>query len=205
MLANVTCQTPRCLIRLAWLSFQPDGSVSVGLRDRSFIVKRFKARNFVWSAYNRVRVQYAIQPDFDALEAVNNPHFTFHPPVYFHLKSNDDRSGLDEDLFACICEPSLVLLQQKTMPWLRVKTQPLQRFEKSELRASNNIQNVDLNVNALDESVSLGIEVDFIRVVDIPANTGPWMWAFQSGNIGIAIRVFLTFPAVPTLSWFHEY
>jgi hypothetical protein len=38
---------------IAWLSFQPDGSISCGLRDRTYVSPRFQDRISLWNVYNR--------------------------------------------------------------------------------------------------------------------------------------------------------
>jgi hypothetical protein len=89
---------------VAWLSLQSDGSISVGLTDRTFVSPTFQARNFVWNLYNRVELEYIVAHTPEALEPVPNPHLTFHPPIYFHLRANGQ-----EELWAGIAEPRLML------------------------------------------------------------------------------------------------
>jgi hypothetical protein len=103
MLKHLTCQAPNRFIRLAWLSLPPNGDVSFGLNDKTYISPRFKGRNYVWSAFNRVTAEYEVASDPNTLEPVKNPHFTFHQPGYFHLKSDKDRAQEDEALFDLRC------------------------------------------------------------------------------------------------------
>ncbi len=41
-----------------WMSLQDDGSVSIGISDRTFIAPEFQSRNFIWNLYNRRTVHY---------------------------------------------------------------------------------------------------------------------------------------------------
>ena len=77
---------------IGWISLQPDGSVSVGLADQAFISPRFRARQFVWNAYNRVAVQYLVPHSPQELRAVTNPHLTF-PPSHLFSPSRERRRG----------------------------------------------------------------------------------------------------------------
>src|SRR5262249_17570290 len=117
MRKQICCDTPERRVRIAWVSFQPDGSISFGLNDRTYISPKFRARHFVWNAYNRVRIHYEVPSDQSSLEAVQNPYFTFHPAVWFHLKADGPRG--DEALFEAIADVALVLQQKSEMPWLR--------------------------------------------------------------------------------------
>ena len=54
---------------IAWLSFQPKGSISCGLRDRTYISPRFRDRIGLWNAYNRVEIEYRVPSNPNTLEA----------------------------------------------------------------------------------------------------------------------------------------
>src|SRR3972149_1021589 len=86
----LVCDVADRRIAIAWLSFQPDNSISFGLNDRTYISPRFRDRIFIWNAYNRICTIYEVPTDPEALEPVERPHFTYHPDVMFHLKSNND-------------------------------------------------------------------------------------------------------------------
>ena len=118
-------------VSVGYVSFQPDQSISFGLRDRTYISPRLRERRFLWNAYNRITVKYELQSDPDTLLPVQNPHFTFHPAAMFHLKSNKDRKGKDEAIFEAFNPVSMVLQQQSEMPWSPIDT----LTTASELRA----------------------------------------------------------------------
>ena len=73
----------------------------------------------LWNAYNRVQIKYEIASDPSALDPVKNPHFTYHPAIMFHLKSNADSAQRDEAIFQGIADVGIVLNQDFEMPWIR--------------------------------------------------------------------------------------
>jgi len=79
----------------------------------------------LWNVNNRVEIQYVVPTNPAALKPVLNPHFTFHPAVKFHLKSDQDRASKDEAIFEGIADVAIVLDQQEEMPWLRATSRPL--------------------------------------------------------------------------------
>jgi hypothetical protein len=86
---------------IAWLSFQPDGSISFGLNDRAFYSPRLGASVGVFNAYNRVRLEYVVTKDGAGMKPIKNTHFTYHPSIIqFHLTGNGD-----EDVFIGIMDP----------------------------------------------------------------------------------------------------
>ncbi len=100
--------------RIGWVSLQPNGSVSVGLNDKTFVSPDFKAKNFLWNAYNRETLHYLVTSDAKTLTAVRNPHLTFHPPHWFHLKANGGKT-----LFEGIGDLPIMLEQDGVVPWVR--------------------------------------------------------------------------------------
>src|SRR5262245_59629907 len=76
----------------------------------------------LWNVYNRVGIQYVVPTNPAALEPVPNPHFTFHPAIKFHLKSDQDRASKDEatnsrECRAYFCEPDIA--HGDATGWLR--------------------------------------------------------------------------------------
>src|SRR5262249_61134867 len=84
---------------VAWVFFQPDKSISCGLRDRTCISPRMRERIGLWNVYNRVGIQCVVPTNPAALKPILNPHFTFHPAVKLHWKSDQDRASKDEAIF----------------------------------------------------------------------------------------------------------
>jgi hypothetical protein len=194
------------VVPAAWVSFQPDGSISFGLRDRTFVLESGRVRINVWNAYNRVQIQYVAPNTTEPLLPVENPHFTFHPPFQFQLKSNMQRTSEDEQIFSGIADVQITLMQQGDMPWIRATSAPLASLRQSSARPDNiPTEDLSMAVPAIFTAVSGAIEIDFIRPEDVrPGLTGPtWEIAWQ----GFAIRISLKSvdPQIATLSWFHSF
>lgn len=201
MRLQICCDTPLRRIRLAWLSFQPDGSISFGLNDRSFIAPRFKVLYPIWNAYNRIGISYLLESQPETLTLVKNPHFTFHPGMIFQLKDN----GVAEDfLFRGIADVGLTLEQDGEMPWLRAITSQLALLQGGGIRPDN-VSTKEICITSTDEKSSAYIAVDLVN----PGNfrlTGylphlfiPWY------DVVIRVTLHLSFPRIATLSWFYSY
>jgi hypothetical protein len=109
------------ILRIGWVSLQPDGSVSVGLNDRALIVRHFEEKQFLWNVFNRITVEYFVPDDPLASRSVAQPHLTFHPPHWFHLTGGPKRK-----LFEGIADIELAVRQQGTVPWVRFISKPLE-------------------------------------------------------------------------------
>ena len=175
------------------------------LNDKTYISPRFKGRNYVWSAFNRVTAEYEVASDPNTLEPVKNPHFTFHQPGYFHLKSDKDRAQEDEALFAGVCDVATVLSEQTEMPWIRATTAPLNQLKSAGLRWSR-IPTNDLPLRVHSEDISVQIEIDFIRPAAVEAGSNASTWGFiLDPERAIRLSASMTNPRIATLAWFHNY
>lgn len=185
---------------IAWVSFQPDGSVSFGLHDKSYVASRFKEQRFVWNAYNRVETQYLVQSSAQGLRPITNPHFTFHPAAFFHLKANQ------EAIFEGIADVELVLKQQLYMPWIRAASNPLHTLPLTGSRADG----IDTEEWCLSVPLDFGsvlLAVDFLavgipqRLLPAPHQVVPDVpWR----GMVVRVSVQLGGPQIATLSWFHS-
>jgi hypothetical protein len=184
---------------VAWLSFQPDDSISFGLNDRTYISPRFRANIGLWNAYNRVKITYISPSTPDALEPVLNPHFTFHPSVHFHL-----RADRDDEIFRAIADVDIVLEQEGTMPWIRAASAPLYRLRYGAPRPDS-IATEEWLVPAGSDAVSIFVEVDFIRPSDVGKFDDMSRKSITWHNVGVRATAGVTWPQVATLSWFHSY
>lgn len=61
------------VLRINWISLAPNGDISVGLSDRAFIARDFDAKQFVCSAFNRIREAYLVPDDPRAARPSSNP------------------------------------------------------------------------------------------------------------------------------------
>jgi hypothetical protein len=190
---------------VAWISFQPDGSISFGLRDKTFILESAKIRQNLWNAYNRIEIQYVAPKATEPLLAVSNLHFTFHPPIRFHLKSNEQLVSQDEEIFSGIADIGITLQQQTEMPWIRATSAPLAELSQAQAARNDGIETEGLaiDVPAVMLSASARIEIDFIRPNNVALTNGP-VWEFEWHGVGIRISLGYVSPQIATLSWFHS-
>lgn len=184
---------------VGWVSFQPDGAISVGLSDRTFVAPNFRSRNFVWNAYNRVTLDYVVANDPAALEPVLNPHLTFHPPIYFHLRQN----GKDE-LWAGIADVAIMLQQEGRVPWVRHVSKPFAELKSAS--APRDPSKTDVKtINLQTSDCSIGLGLDFVR----REGESPPEWVTRNlsgatGGVGIDIHVCSVPAQDSTLVWLHH-
>ena len=183
---------------VGWLSLQQDGSISVGLNDRTFISPHFKSRQLVSNLYNRIRTTYLVPNSPQALIPISNPHLTFHPPHYFHLHANKD-----EELFTGIAEVSMFLTQQERVPWVRFVSGPVRTLmQAGAVRDPANT--TILKVSVLSDGCSIGIGIDFVRPGDNRKHGG-LLDEFLDWE---SHRIHLFLESLPlqisTLAWCHE-
>lgn len=186
--------------RLLWISLQPDGSVSVGLSDRTYVAPDFKAQHFVWSAFNRETLHYVVPSESNAkLKSIRNPHLTFHPPARFHLTANDGRK-----LFEGIGDLKVMLDQDPLVPWIRFVSKPVAKLSVAGVPRKLGRTSV-VKIAVPNDACSVGVGVDFARIASGPAIQNalldqyvPWQDHF------LRVHAIALLPQVATLSWFHQ-
>lgn len=191
-------------VRVGWLSFQPDGSVSFGLTDRTYIAPRLRQRIGIWNAYNRVKIHYELESDPSALDPVQNPHFTYHPPGIFHLKSNADAASEGEAVFEGIARVAIAVDQDTFMPWARAISAPLTSLPTGGNR-NDGIPTEEFLVTIPMENASLCMAVDFIREESKSLYENLSCWCVTWNDVTVRTTLSFTYPHIPTLSWFHSY
>jgi hypothetical protein len=166
-----------------------------------------RARIGISNAYNRVGIEYVVPSEPAALEPVLNPHFTFHPAISFHLKSDKDRASRDEAIFEGIAEVRLVFQQQEAMPWIRATSRPLSELPAVGAARSDGIATDDLvyDVPIIVGAASARVEIDFIRPENVRENRDHSPSEFIWGEVGLRITAGYFSPQIATLSWFHFY
>jgi hypothetical protein len=195
----INAVTPESQRAIAWIGLQPDNSISVGLSDKAFISPRFHARNFVWNAYNRVTLEYVVATSPGELRPVANPHLTFHPPNYFHLRANRD-----EELFAGIAEVGIILAQDDAAPWLRFVSRPVKEISSAS-KPRNPDRTTVLEVPVESEDCSIALAVDFVRQ-GASAPTSPTVEQYlDSGPYRLHVSGKVIAAQLPTLAWYHQY
>ena len=130
---TIVAVSPNGLRSVAWISIADTGDISTGLTDRGVVFA---------------------SPGGDR-DGSRNPHFTFHPPIYHHL-----RTGGNPELLAALMEVDLMLNISDIVPWVRLTSRPyanLREFERT--RQGTDI----LNFSIQDERASVQLELDFVR------------------------------------------
>ena len=184
---------------IAWLSVQPDNAVSVGLADRAFISPHFHARQFLWNAYNRVTVEYVIAHERGELRPVANPHLTFHPPIYFHLRANND-----EELFAGIADVGIMLDQDGSVPWVRFISRPVREIPIAGSQRNPGRTSI-LRVPVESGDLSVTLAIDFVRPgAHCPAGAAAEQY-IDSGAYRLHLWCEPHVAQLPTLAWYHQY
>lgn len=195
----VTAETGGTARRIGWIGIQPDGSVSVGLNDRTFVSPDFKAQNFVWSAYNRQTIQYLVPTTRDGLRGIRNPHLTFHPPHWFHLRETNGKR-----LFEGIGDLDLMLRQDGTVPWVRFVSKQV-----STLAPAANPRKPErtrfITVRPGTEECSIGLAVDFVRA-DVAVKPDGLLSSelFACSAYTLHVSTISLPTQIATLSWYHQ-
>ena len=202
MKKHLVCDVPQRRVAIGWLSFQPDNSISFGLNDRAYVSPRFRDRISIWNAYNRVCTIYEVPTNPTALEAVQNPHFTYHPDILFHLKSNDDLTREDQEIFRGIADVPITLEQDCQMPWIRATSAPIDRLQTHSARPDA-IETECLALSAPSERASVRVEIDFVRLEVAREVQHQTQWCIPWGKVALKLSLRWTFPQIATLAWFH--
>jgi hypothetical protein len=107
--------------RLAWISFQADGSISVGLNDRAFRVPQVEA---IDGPGKPVTVDHTIRHPPRGYES---PHFTFHPPAKMHFGVEGE-----DKLHSWLSMVTLDVADHSVCPWITLWTRRLDELPSHE-------------------------------------------------------------------------
>ncbi|MBA4064921.1 MAG: hypothetical protein C0501_14640 [Isosphaera sp.] len=142
---------------------------------------------------------YHVAHEPAVLEPVLNPHLTFHPPIYFHLREN-----AKDELWAGIADVAIMLEQEGRVPWVRFVSKPF-----AELKPANPPRDPartkirEVPIPSGDYSVGLGI--DFVRRPEVP----PPEWVTKNlvgatAGVGLDIHACVLPGQTSTLAWLHH-
>ncbi len=185
--------------RIGWISLQPGGSVSVGLNDRAFVSPDFKAQNFVWSAFNRETIHYLVPTARDSLRGIRNPHLTFHPPHWFHLRETGGKR-----LFEGIGDLKLMLEQDGTVPWVRFVSKQVSKLG-AVARPRKPERTRIITVRTETEECSVGLGVDFVRTDVAPLADGLLSSELvDCTEFKLHVSTVKLPVQIATLSWYHQ-
>jgi hypothetical protein len=199
---HLACDSNENRIRIAWLSFQPDGSISFGLHDKTFISPALKIRQGIWNAYNRRRLKFEIPSDPSALIQIQNPHFTYHPPGLFHLTANKG-SAVRQDIFRGAARIAVALDQRSVVPWIKVITALLAQLSSGGIRPDP-IDVEEMVMNVPSDQVSACVAVDFVRPECQGQIEHKSCWFVPWHDLALKITLSFTWPSIPMLTWRHD-
>jgi hypothetical protein len=144
---------------VAWVSVADKGDVSAGLTDRSIVIA---------------------DPGGER-DGSRNPHFTFHPPIYHHLRSNGE-----PEVLAGLMEIGAMLEQTAVVPWVRLVSRPYQHLATFQTtRGGAGV----LDFSIADPGLSAQIELDFIRPSEIRTGDSQFKYARVSSDLGLRLAV----------------
>jgi hypothetical protein len=146
-----------------------------------------------------VTLHYLVPESETELLPVHNPHLTFHPPIYFHLRANKD-----EELFAGIADVKIMLDQDGFVPWIRFVSRPLRDIPPAGA-ARNPSHTMMLRASVQSADASLGVGVDIVRPGSSAAAGSLVNYVFDCGEYRFHVYCDQLRPQQPTLSWYHQY
>ena len=136
-----------------WISLQDEGSISVGMSDRTFVVPGFVSQIEIDGNVHQSHVNF--EGKFEK-EVIMNPHFTFHPPMYVHFRANKR-----DELFAGILGVDFIVEAEGRMPWIRFVSNPIKELKQfTQPRDDKDVEIVRFLIPSND--ISLGIGIDFV-------------------------------------------
>jgi hypothetical protein len=200
MRKQIVCDVNGRILNVAWLSFQPDGAVSFGLNDRTFVSPRLRARIGLFNAYNRVSAEFTVRPTAAGLDPIQNPHFTYHPTALFHLTADKD-----EEVFSGTADTTVIFSQQPELQWIRAISKRVGDLNVAGTR-SDSIDTEAWVIPSDTSDISIRIAVDLMKPAPLATDNSVAMVKLVIWK-EVMVRIAIdTIPAAcPTLSWFHEY
>lgn len=189
------------IAQFAWINFQKDGSISVGLNDRAFIPPDMDVHHGVWSAFNRQAIQYIIAHDPKALKPIGSAHLTFHPPGTFHLTK-----GKGKKPFFGIGDVDLTVRQDGWMPWAKIVSKSVSKLSAATKGRAGNIAD-DLILPVCPGEYSMGLSINFLdpeRVHEVTATTISRLVAWHGRSVAVTLEA-LPPQRISTISWIHQY
>lgn len=184
--------------RVAWISFQSDASVSVGLVDSALVLREFETKAFLWNSFNRMTTEFLAPDNPAATKRVYNPHMTFHPPHWLHL--TEQKGSAAKKPFEAIAPIELAVRQQGVVPWVRFTSKPL-----AKIAPSPKDQKRQAIVLEASLSNSIRVAVDFVSPGDIStdAELGRPAW-FDHGAYRVRVSVAEATGQSASIGWIHQ-
>lgn len=178
----------------AWVSLINDGSVSVGLLDRAFRIPALASEVVVDRVVHRQTVDLK---SLHGEEAISNPHFTFHPSAFYHLRANGKA-----ELFSGLLMVDLVVQSEGVLPWIRAISSPVTNLKRFKgLPSGQQVEVVRFQLPS--ENYSVSVEVDFVGP-NAREGADPKDLFLEWGGRTIRVRAFHVEPEKATLWWNHS-
>jgi len=198
---RVRAERENGLAQFAWINFQKDGSISVGLNERVFSPPDLDEQFGVWSAFNRRQIEYVVGHDPRALKPIKGAHLTFHPPGHFHLTK-----GKGQKPFQGIALVDLAVRQDGHMPWARIASKPVSKLQPA-AKGRPGIAAEELILPKRAGEYSMGLSIDFLDPnlsykLTSPQNQKHVAW--HSRLILISVE-HLDPQKISTIGWIHQY
>jgi hypothetical protein len=155
---------------VGWISVADTGDVSVGLSDRAIVVAHPGGEK----------------------DGSRNPHFTFHPPIYHHLRTEGE-----PELLAALMEVGLMLHQDSTVPWVRLISRPYRELKTfGGARKGSGV----LGFEITNPDLSASVELDFVQVGDVRPEDPQFKYARVNSDMALRLGVQSVPPARPSLT-----
>lgn len=135
---------------LLWMSFQDDDAISLGFLDQAFVFPGFTSERELEDEKENIDLRST-----HSLAAITNPHFTLHPPGYFHLRSGNNPPLLSGLVWT---EPDR---QELVSPWIRFVSNPVETL--SHVRPFTPSRSTRIQtLHFASDDCSIAINVDFV-------------------------------------------
>lgn len=181
---------------ILWISLQDDGSISIGMSDRTLLIPGIISETEYEGEIHQSCVDFEKKY---GIEVIRNPHFTFHPPMYVHLRVNKK-----QELFAGLLGVDFIVENQGRLPWIRFISNPFRELKPFDpIKQQKNLEVVRFIVPS--DEASVGIAFDFVRQ-DIHSEGDIQPNGFFINWYGRTLQVSRSwFPAQKsTVQWYHE-
>lgn len=204
MQINLCGKCPNRFVKVAWVSLQPDGSISFGLTEKTFVSPSFIGRDDVFNLYNQVAIEFLVESNPNKLRGVTNPHFTFHPRILFHLTDSGGRGKKNvKEVFRGINDVEMTVAHYGFLPWIRAISPPMSKLKTFGLRNAG-LSNRLLSVESLDEISSIGVEVDFVHPNQVDGFDQAGVISTKWHSVAIRCKLSARPGQRSTLGWFHS-
>jgi hypothetical protein len=155
---------------VGWISIADTGDVSAGLSDRNLVIARPGGEK----------------------DGSRNPHFTFHPPIYHHLRSDGEA-----EILAGLMEIGLMLQEGSSVPWVRLISRPYEELKAfGGARKGNGV----LAFHIENPALSAEVELDFVRPAEVHPEHPRFKYARVNSGMALRVGVQSVPPARPSLT-----